>query len=163
MKKNLRFVLITIFAMTGLTCFAQNQPDNFIYAITAVNKGGTDWVSLRKLNTQTGEFSTTLLDGNDASLAMYDAISQRRIDHFVDDTLLKNKPQLVFGSGTAAIAYDRQSNRLFYTPMLVDELRYIDLTSMKIFIVSGQSFSKAANLEFQPGNAISRLVIAPDG
>ncbi len=163
MKLSLRFILITFFAFPFSVCFAQNQSDNFIYAITSIKKEGTEWMTLRKLNTQTGEFGTTLLDGSDANLPLFDAFTQKRIEHFVNDTILKNKPQLIFGSGTAALAFDKQSNRLFYTPLLVDELRYVDLNTMKTYVVPEQSFSKASNIEFQVGNAISRMVIAPDG
>ena len=44
---------------------AKSQPDHFAFAITAVNKGGSEWVALRKLDTRTGEFSNILLNMQD--------------------------------------------------------------------------------------------------
>src|ERR1700682_3899184 len=85
---------------------AKSQPDHFAYAITAVNKGGSEWVALRKMDTRTGEFSSILLNVQDTSVA--------------------------------AIAYDRRANRLYYTPMNIDQLHYIDLSTMKSFTVSDQ-------------------------
>jgi len=108
----------------------QGQPDRFAYAVTAVNKGGSEWVALRKLDTRTAEFGSTLLKMTDSSVA--------------------------------AIAYDRKANRLYYAPMNADQLRYVDLATMKVFNVADQSFSKAGNYKFQSANPITRMVIAPD-
>ena len=41
---------------------ARAQSDHFAYAVTAVNKGGTEWVALRRLDTRSGEFSNILLN-----------------------------------------------------------------------------------------------------
>lgn len=35
--------------------------------------------------------------------------------------------QAPFATGVAAAAFDKKHNRLYYTPMFVDQLRYIDL------------------------------------
>ena len=35
---------------------ARSQNDHFAYAVTAVNKGGSEWIALRKLDTRTGQF-----------------------------------------------------------------------------------------------------------
>src|ERR1700709_1429916 len=41
------------------------QPDHFAYAMTATQKGGTEWIALRKLDTRTGEFSPLLFSVQD--------------------------------------------------------------------------------------------------
>jgi hypothetical protein len=119
---------------------AKSQPDHFAYAVTAVNKGGSEWVALRKLDTRTGEFSSILLNVQDND----------------------QHPQPAPGSSVAAIAYDRKANRLYYTPMNIDQLRYIDLSTMESFTVSDQFFSKAGRYEFKNAGPINRMVIAPD-
>jgi hypothetical protein len=119
---------------------AKSQPDHFAYAVTAVNKGGTEWVALRKLDTRTGEFSSVLLNVGDNN----------------------EQPQPPPGSGVAAIAYDRKTNRLYYAPMNIDQLHYIDLSTMEVFAVSGQYFSKAGKYEFKNAGPINRMVVAPD-
>ena len=35
-------------------------------------------------------------------------------------------PKPALNSSVAAIAYDRKANRLYYAPMSIDQLRYID-------------------------------------
>jgi hypothetical protein len=159
MKKFLpaAFIFLFIFSFD-----VRAQPDHFVYAVTSLQKGATDWVSLRKLNTETTQFSTVILNGTDRSIGIYDALNMRKIESFINDTIMNSNPQAAFGSGVGAIAYDKETNRLFYTPMLVDELRYVDLNTMKVFSVSGQSFGKAGNFDFYAG-AISRMVVAPNG
>jgi hypothetical protein len=139
MIRTLFFRLIFLFMLLHFNS-AKSQPDHFAYAVTAVNKGGTEWVALRKLDTRTGEFSSVLLNVEDNHL----------------------QPQPPPGSSVAAIAYDRKSNRLYYTPMNSDQLHYIDLSTMETYAVSGQYFSKAGKYEFKNAGPINRMVIAPD-
>jgi hypothetical protein len=106
------------------------QSDHFAYAVTAVNKGGNQWVALRKLDTRTSEFSSILLHVPDSSIA--------------------------------AIAYDRKNNRLYYSPMNIDQLHYIDLSTMETYSVADQFFSKVANYDIRNAGPINRMVIAPD-
>jgi hypothetical protein len=113
---------------------AKSQADHFAYAVTAVNQVGTEWVALRKLDTRTGEFSSILL----------------------------NLSEPAPGISVAAIAYDRKTNRLYYTPMSIDQLRYIDLSTMESYSVSDQYFSKAGKYDSRNAGPINRMVIAPD-
>src|SRR5579871_6278827 len=162
MKKNLRKFFFLSLMLSAFSAIAQQEADHFVYAVTSLKKEGTDWISLRKLNTQTTQFSTIVLNGTDKSWPIYDAFTMSRLEDFLNDTIANSNPQLAFGSGVAALAYDKSTNRLFYTPMLVDQLRYVDLNTMKIYGVSGQSFGKTGNFQFYAG-AISRMVITPDG
>jgi Secretion system C-terminal sorting domain len=133
------FFRLAFIIMPFLFNSAESQPDHFAYAFTAVNKGGSAWVALRKLDTRTGEFSSILLNVQDN-------------DH----------PQPAPGGSVAAIAYDRKANRLYYTPMNIDQLRYIDLSTMESFTISDQFFSKAGKYDFKNAGPINRMVIAPD-
>jgi Secretion system C-terminal sorting domain len=136
MSRILFFRLVFII-MTFTFNSVKSQPDHFAYAITAVNKGGSAWVALRKLDTRTGEFGSILLN-------------------------LQDMNSQATGSSVAAIAYDRRTNRLYYTPMSIDQLSYIDLFTMKSFTVSDQFFSKAGKYELKNDGPINRMVIAPD-
>jgi hypothetical protein len=61
------------------------------------------------------------------------------------------------------MAYDKKNNRLYFTPMFIDQLRYIDLKTMKVFYVTDQSFTKLGSMHNDEGKVISRMVINPDG
>ena len=159
-----RVVLVT---MPLLFNSAKSQPDEFAYAVTAVNQGGKDWVALRKLDIRTGEFSNILLivQGNDKN--SWDVSSPNGYGDSVGANTpislsvnMHSQPAQV--SGVAAIAYDRKAKRLYYTPMNNDQLYYIDLLTMETFAVPDQFFSKAGKYDARNAGPINRMVIAPD-
>ena len=103
-----------------------------------------------------------ILNGTDIRVSVYDAITQKEVKQQPDaryGTLLATP----FGTGVAAAAYDRRHNRLYFTPMFVDQLRYIDLKSMKVYYVTGQPFSNSGDMHNDQAKVITRMVIAPDG
>jgi len=46
--------------------------------------------------------------------------------------------------------------------MTIDQLRYVDLTTMEVVAFSDQYFSKAGKYDFKTAGPINRMVIAPD-
>jgi hypothetical protein len=162
MKRNLPFfVLLLVTSFT--TGQARSQSDRFAYAITDVNQGGANWSYLRKLNLQNGEFSNVLLNGTDAKQIAFDAITKKS---FVSPATEVNRGFLLqpaFSSGVAAMAYDKKNNRLWYTPMFIDQLRYIDLKSMKVYYVSNNDFTGMAKKSPDQGNIITRMAMGDDG
>src|SRR6185369_7593582 len=120
------------------------------------------WNALRKLDLKTGEFTTVLLNGSDASLTAYD-VSTRKAWKATPDIKFGNYMQTPFSTGVAATAYDKKNNRLYFTPMFIDQLRYVDLKTMKVFYVTDQPFTKLGSMHNDEGKVISRMVINPDG
>ncbi|MEO7923468.1 MAG: T9SS type A sorting domain-containing protein [Chitinophagaceae bacterium] len=163
MKRCLPFV--SLFAGTFLltTHTHAQQPDRFAYAVTDVVPQGSNWSFLRKLDLQTGEYSAVLLSGNDASLLAYDAASKKQFTAPLNDTRYGNAVNAAFATGVAAMAYDKRNNRLYYTPMFIDQLRYLDLRSMKVYYVTDQVFTGMSQKSADQGNIITRMVIASDG
>ncbi|HYV53554.1 MAG TPA: T9SS type A sorting domain-containing protein [Chitinophagaceae bacterium] len=158
MRKNLYSALLSSgIILLNISVFAQ---DRFAYAITDVNQNTASWTVLRKLNLQTGVYSDALLNGvNNIKQVAYDAQTKKLI---VANNANGNS-LMPFNTGVAAIAYDRKNNRLYYTPMFIDQLRYIDLETMKLYYVTGQSFTGHENTNKDDGGVVSRMVIAPDG
>ena len=141
MKKDIKMGRILFFigaylTLMGIFHSARGQSDHFTYAVTSVNKGGTAWVALRKLDTRTGEFGNILMN-------------------------LRDNPSP--DSSVAAIAFDSKTNRLYYTAMNNDQLRYIDLSTMQSVAVADQFFSKSGKYDPRNAGPINRMVIAPDG
>ncbi|OQP56755.1 hypothetical protein A4R26_25220 [Niastella populi] len=144
------------------------QSDKITYAITSASKGSNDWVALRSLNMRTGKLSQMLLNMNDRGLLHYDVAAKRFSDKTASPVLpiafVVNNPAAPRGnSGIAAMAFDQRTNRLFYVSMSDDMLRYIDLSTMKVFAGPDLSFSKAGNYTFKINDPVNRLVITPDG
>ncbi len=157
------FILIIPFIFNS----ARSQSDHFAYAVTAVNKGGSEWVALRKIDTRSGEFSNTLLNVQDKMVASYNFASYKlsanyEVSASANGANRNINPYPTVGSSVAAIAYDRKSNRLYYTLMNVDQLRYIDLSTMEVFTNLNQYFSKAGKYDLKLAGPINRMVIAPD-
>jgi hypothetical protein len=137
------------------------QADRFAYAITDLTKDGAGWNALRKLDLQTGQYSDVLINGTDASRKAFDATTKKELT-LQADAKWGNLLQAPFSTGVAAAAFDRAHNRLYFTPMFVDQLRYIDLKTMQVFHVA-KDFSGTGNMHNDEAKIITRMVIAPDG
>jgi hypothetical protein len=160
MRRALPFAVLSASFFITSTLYAQN--DRFAYAITDLTKEGAGWNALRKIDLQTGQYSNVLLNGADVKMIVYDAASRKQLIQPADakyGTMLQSP----FATGVAAAAYDKKHNRLYFTPMFVDQLRYIDLKTMKVYYVNGQAFTKFGNMHNDEAKIITRMVIAPDG
>ncbi len=67
-----------------------------------------------------------------------------------------------FSTNSAALAYDKKHDRLYYTPMSINQLRYIDLKSGKIYYFEDEDFG-VVKYGGDVANQITRMVIASDG
>jgi hypothetical protein len=65
MKKNQHITFLFLFFASIFCNQAMSQDDHFVYAITSLQKSGTDWVCLRKLNTETNQFTTIMMNDAD--------------------------------------------------------------------------------------------------
>ena len=162
MRKNLRFPSFLAAALLT-TSLLYAQADRFAYAITDVQKDGVNWSYLRKINLQNGEFSIVLLNGTDNKQIAFDAASKKELTSFTVEQNRGYNLQPAFSSGVAAMAYDKKNNRIWYTPMFIDQLRYIDLKTMKVFYVTSQEFTGMARKSPDQGNIITRMTIGNDG
>lgn len=162
MRKNLplAFLLLGSVLASGI---AGAQTDRFAYAVTDISEQGYNWQFVRKLNLQTGEYGQVLLSGNDVSAMNYDASSKKQLTSPLSDARLGGTVNAAFGTGVAAMAYDRKNNRLYYTPMMFDQLRYIDLKTMKVYYVTEQGLSGKSEKSSDQGNIVTRMVIGSDG
>jgi hypothetical protein len=158
MRKNLRFtILFLIQSLFVFQSFAQTE--KFGYAITDLMQEGKSWVALRRLDFNSGSFGDILLNGNDKTFSILD-IRGARFNKVTATRVNNADPDMPFASGVAAMAYDRNSNRIFYVPMYYDQLRYIDLKTMKVY-TTGVGFGTSQ--EKSAYESITRMVIAGDG
>ena len=163
MRKRLpcNFLLLASILFTSLV--SAQQADRFAYSTTDIQGQNGNWSFLRKLNLQTGEYSEILLNGNDISYLAYDATTKKQFTAPLNDVHYGNAINAAFGTGVAAIAYDKNNNRLYYTPMFIDQLRYVDLKSMKVYYLADQGFTGKPQKSSDQGNIVTRMVIAADG
>jgi hypothetical protein len=162
------------------------------YAITAIEKGGRSWKEVRLVNITTGEEIKSIYQskqeieafnartGNpivkkdatavkapvkkvvnlDQELAVAQGNNVRVRTVIVNGSQLSyDKP---FATNSAAMAYDKKHERLYYTPMGINQLRYIDLKSGKIYYFENEPFGLVNGMG-DGANQITRMVIASDG
>ncbi len=162
MKNLLRFSFFSFTLFFSAVLTAQHT-DKFAYAVTDLQQNGHGWAALRKLNTQTGEYGPVLVNGMDAGLAVFDAVTKKQLTEANNDKKTGFNLNTPFGTGVAAIAFDKKNNRIWYTPMFVDQLRYIDLKTNKLYYHTGIPFTNDGNMHNDEAKIITRMVITPDG
>lgn len=163
MRKCLPFFSLFSGAFLLTSALFAQQGDRFAYAITDVQQGGANWSFLRKINLQNGAFSEVLLNGTDASFLAFNATTKKQFETPLQDARFGTYTNAAFATGVAALAYDKKNNRLYYTPMFIDQLRYIDLKTMKVYYVTDQAFTGKPVKSSDQGNIVTRMVIASDG
>ncbi|HEX2608707.1 MAG TPA: T9SS type A sorting domain-containing protein [Flavisolibacter sp.] len=159
MKLKLPLVVLSSLCLISSPVWAQK--DRFAYAITDLTREGGGWNALRRIDLGSGTCSEVLLNGTEQK-TVYDAASKKPFTP-ASDARLGNQVQLPFGTGVAAAAYDKKHNRLYFTPMFVDQLRYIDLKTMEVFYITGQALTGMVNTNNDEGKIVTRMVITPDG
>jgi Secretion system C-terminal sorting domain len=162
------------------------------YAITAVEKGGRSWKEVRLVNITTGEEVKSIYQSKQETEALNArtgnpvvkkdmTVAKAPVKKIVnlDQELATangsnvrvrtvvinnngNQYDKPFATNSAAMAYDKKHERLYYTPMGFNQLRYIDLKSNKIYYFENEPFG-AVSGPGDPANQICRMVIASDG
>src|SRR4029078_3918698 len=162
------------------------------YAITAVEKGGRSWKEVRLVHITTGEEIRSIYQSKQETEALNARTGNpvvkkdmnvakapvKKIVNLDQELAAANgsnvrvKTVVINGSGnqydkpfatnSAAMAYDKKHERLYYTPMGFNQLRYIDLKSNKIYYFEDEPFGTVSGLG-DGSNQIPRMVIASDG
>lgn len=163
----MRKILLATSLFSGIilsTSFVNaQQADRFAYAITDATGQNANWSFLRKLDLNTGEYSQVLFDGNNTQTLAWDATTKKQMTAPMQDARYGQLANAAFGTSVAAIAYDRVHDRIYYTPMFLDQLRYIDMKTMKVFFVNNEAFTGKAERSADQSNIVTRMVIADDG
>jgi hypothetical protein len=140
MKKGLHIAYVFIVAIF-LSAIVKGQSNKQLaYIVSDSVHNGAKWNYLRKIDLRTGSFSNILL----RLLSRNDTVANSALFN-----------------GVAAIALDEKNNRLYYTAMLTDKLSYVDLRTMRTYIVTNRFtglFPKATN----QSDVFTRMVIADD-
>jgi len=161
MKYKILLSLVAIFI--SLISFSQ-QKKITAYAITSEKQGQFVWTEVKLIDLTTGEVLQKIYENNKTDYQVFEARDGKPIAIKDSRGAITDNNKLPFSTFSAACAYDKKHNRLYYTPMFVNELRYIDLSaaSPKIYYFAGETLSKATNLKDE-ANHITRMAIGADG
>jgi hypothetical protein len=177
-----QILLSCIFCFLILSVYAQQKT---AYAITGGQKGQTQWCEVRLVDLVTGDevqsvYKTAqevkLLDartgkaiaasdvtrGNFSTEPTY--INKNNTRGYTYNADTRTKTGEPFFTYSAACAYDKKHERLYYTPMGISQLRYIDLKAKQpsIYYFQNEMFGVLTSRNDVP-NQITRMVIASDG
>ena len=161
MKKSLP-ITILLCVLTAANTFSQSKK---FFAVTGDKYGSVNWIAFRQLDLDNGATIKTLYVPAQTNEVVYDALTASPLANTSDAKT--TNPQAcgcLNNRMVAAIAFDALNNRLYYTPMLGNQLRYLDLNSSKpkSYAVTTQLLKNFTN---QPGEAsiITRMCFAANG
>ncbi len=153
-----KHLLPALFILSSFYSFAQKT--NFAYAITGQSTGNFNWTDIRMIDLSNGAASKTIFESGKTKFDFASSKIDKKINP--NNTTVSNLPTQ---SMVAAAAYDKRHNKLFFTPMKVGELRWLDLSAKgdytKFYTIQSEPLIKAdLNNE---ANQITRMTIASDG
>jgi urease gamma subunit len=175
-------ILLTASAFVSLFTATAQQKTTRAFAITSTDKGSFQWTDVRLIDVGTGQIVRSVFDSKQAAV-LVNARSGKTITAKQPATaspagqatgtgrVITRNPAMASGNNdpafnhvSAACAYDVRHNRLYYTPMFVNELRYIDLGAKTptIYTFNTEAFSNNTNPNTE-ANHITRMTIGADG
>jgi hypothetical protein len=122
------------------------------FAITGASKGDISWMSVRQIDLASGSELRSIYSPKDKP-ATIDALSGARTT-----TVTAPTETLV-----AATAYDAKTNRLFFTPMHSNELRYFDLNKGTSAVYYVRNTALKTFEEKSEADVITRMCFGADG
>lgn len=158
-------ILLTSALVAG-SLFTTAQKSRPTYAITGDGNKDFTWMNIRQLDLSTGKVTATIFERSKSKFLVNDIDDKKTFDNtaFSDaDVFRPSKyPTSTF---VAAAAYDQRTDKLFFTPMRIGELRWVNLNvknnKPEFFTLRPEAF-KVVNPNDEATN-ITRMVIAADG
>lgn len=151
---NIKLLLATGFIAASFTLSAQDAQRTF--AITGDGNHDFMWMNIRQVDITSGKIVKDVYQREKTAFVMMDADTKTQ-------SLAGQRPT---ESLVAAAAYDKNQNKLFFTPMRVGELRWLDLNAkgdlQKYYTVTSSVLNSSEALNDE-ANHFTRMVIAADG
>jgi len=151
---NIKLLLSTTFIAASFSASAQDAGKTF--AITGDGNRDFLWMNIRQVDIASGTIVQDIYQRDKTSFVMMDA----------DTKAASASLQRPTETMVAAAAYDKNQNKLFFTPMRVGELRWLDLNAkgdqQKYYTVTSSLLNTNAALNDE-ANHFTRMVIAADG
>ena len=133
------------------------QAQNKAYAITGESKGTYTWTAIREIDLSNGNVVKTIYSANSAQKVNY---------NFLNSANRSNLPQQASSptaNGVAATAYDAKNNRLYFSQMWSNDLRFVDLNSNEMTVVVNNDEKYSTGPRVDESNVITRMAFGADG
>jgi hypothetical protein len=156
-------ILLTA-SLIATSLFANAQHNKTTFAITGDGNNDFVWMNIRQVDINSGEVIKTLFERSKSTFTITDVNSKTTNTQrtFVDENIFASASYPP-GTLVAAAAYDKRSNKLFFTPMRKNELRWLDLGSeTPEFYTMNFEGKRSLDPNDEAAN-ITRMVIGADG
>ena len=166
---NFKILLSAPFVVSSFSALAQDAGKTF--AITGDGKSDFRWMSIRQVDITTGKVTQDVFQRDKTAFVLMDAATKKPVttQSFKFDNngstsfvQLQDAPTLTM---VAAAAYDKKHDKLFFTPMRIGELRWLDVSAkgdVPKFYTEKTNLLNTADLNDE-ANHITRMDIAADG
>jgi hypothetical protein len=140
------------------------QGQTTAYAITSSEKGNFNWTDVKQIDFATGSVTRSVFDARQTNFTVFSARTGKEIKPLAATNGATTNATVPVASLSAACAYDQRHNRLYYAPLFMNQLRYIDLDEKepKIYYFDNEQFSPVTDINNE-ANHITRMVIGADG
>jgi len=157
-------ILPSMLALCSVVAVNAQQYKTTAFAITSAEKGSFNWTDIKQIDFSTGAVTRSVFDAKQTNVTVYNARNGKEIRPVNTQPGVSANISLQVPSLSAACAYDQRHNRLYYTPLFMNQLRYIDLDAdaPKIYYFDNESFINVPDLNNE-ANHVTRMVIAADG
>ena len=161
----MNYKLLLTSALICSTVAAAAQNANKAFAITGDGNQDFMWMNIRQVDLGTGQVGKTIFEKGKTSFVLTDVNTKISTTESTNDGSTFQSREYPTGSLVAAAAYDNRNNKLFFTPMRVGELRWVDLNikneTPKFYTTTSPALNFGASTD--EANHITRMVIAADG
>jgi hypothetical protein len=161
---NFKILLSSTLLLAATSVSAQSA--NKAFAITSDGQQDHIWMNIRQVDLGTGQITQTLFQRSKTNFVLTD-VNAKKVStpaSALNGNIFQSK-EYPTGSMVAAAAFDRRSNKLFFTPMRVGELRWLDLTikneTPQFYTVTSPVIDFGPSVD--EATHITRMVIAADG
>ncbi len=160
---------IKILLTAGLvvsTLLTNAQDANKGYAITGDGNKDYMWMNIRQVDLSNGQVTKTIFDRNKTNYTITDVEAKKTLNQTtVNDGTQYTASLYPTSSFVAAASYDRRNEKLFFIPMRLGQLRWMD-ASVKgdvpsFYSISIPGYVPSSNAE--EANNITRMAINADG
>ena len=166
---NLKLLLSATIIASGFNSLAQDVGKTF--AVTGNGNGDYQWMNIRQMDINTGKYTGDIYQKDKTSFVMLDADTRKPVDLSATTNSSSLNPHIDFGklptaSMVAALAYDKNHDKLFFTPMRIGELRWLDLSAkgdVQQYYTFRSPLLGNVDLLTDESNHITRMVIGADG
>jgi hypothetical protein len=164
-----KILLSTSFIVSSFTGLAQ---DAKTFAITSDGTNNFAWMNIRQVDITTGKITQDVYQRSKTNFVLLDAATKQQLNQTFTQTknvnisgLVYDRPSNPTETMVAAAAYDKKHDKLFFTPMRIGELRWLDVsagTAEPKFYTEKTQLLNSLDLNDE-ANHITRMDIAADG